>query len=175
MLRRTSRRYDVVSSEPSYPTNSVVGNLFTRDYFELAAERLSEGGIYSQWLPYYILTNDDVTVMLKTFGSVFPHVYLWKVPDGLDLIMLGSRRPFTVTAEEIRSRVSELNSLGRPLRYVLSRGPDEVAEIARMEDVPINTDDHPIIEFRVARNLLVGDLRLLEEGAEPATREGVPE
>lgn len=162
-LMVTEDRYDIISSEPSYPTESVVTNLFTREYYQVAAHRLSEGGIYCQWLPYHIMTNDDVTMMIKTFASVFPHTYLWRVTPGLDLILLGSREPFTGTAIDIRSRVSELNSQGWPLGYLLSREPGQIAEIVGRDDVPINTDDHPILEFRVARNLLVGDLGLIED------------
>ena len=80
------RRYDLISSEPSYPTESVVANLFTQEYFEIAASKLAPEGIYCQWLPYHMLTNRDVTMMVKTFATVFPHAMLWKVPDGLDLI-----------------------------------------------------------------------------------------
>lgn len=165
-LLRTDESYDVISSEPSYPTESVVGHLFTREFFEIAARRLGDGGVYCQWLPYHMLTNDDVTMMIKTFGSVFPHALLWKVPDGLDLILLGSRRPFDFTVDEIEMRVTRLNSSGKPLEYELSRTSEQIAQIARVEGVPINTDDHPILEFKAAWNLLLGDLALIEQREE---------
>ena len=44
--------------------------------------------------------------------------------------------------------------------YVLSRSPEAIRDIARRADVEVNTDDRPIIEFSVARNLLVGELAL---------------
>ena len=163
-LLTTEREYDVISSAPSYPTEATVGNLFTRESFELAAERLEPGGVLAQSLPYYLLTNDDVTMMIKTFATVFPHAMLWRVPDGLDLILLGSRTPFLSGPEEIRARVAALNDSERPLDYVLSRTPEEIAEIARREEVPINTDDHPILEFRGVRNLLAGNPGMLERG-----------
>jgi hypothetical protein len=111
-----------------------------------------------------MLTNDDVTMMIKTFGTAFPHALLWKVPDGLDLILLGSREPFPFDAAAIRSRVAALDDSGASAEYVLSRGPEQIREIVALEEVPIHTDDHPILEFRAARNLLVGDLSLLEGG-----------
>ena len=157
-LLRSERRWDVISSEPSYPTGFAVANLFTRDYFELAASRLAEGGIYCQWLPYYMLTNDDVTMMVKTFGSVFPETTLWKVAGSMDLLLLGSDRPFARAPDAVVARVRELNG-GVPLAFTLSRGPGQVAEIARREDVPVNTDDHPVLEFRVARNFIAGQLK----------------
>jgi len=164
LLKADGRAYDVISSEPSYPTDFGISNLFTREYFELAATRLAPDGIYCQWLPYYLLTNDDVTTMVRTFGSVFPHASVWKVPLTMDLIMIGSRTPFARSVEEIQRRVSEL-TLGTPIPYVLSRSPEEVREIAQRQDVPLNTDDRPIVEFSVARNLLAGNLALIERPA----------
>jgi spermidine synthase len=160
-LFRTDLRYDVISSEPSYPSDLGVGNLFTREYYEIAASRLADGGVYCQWLPYYLMTNEDVTLMVKTFASVFPHATLWKVPDSMDLLLLGSLRPFARAPPAVAARVAELGPR-RPLSFVLSRDEEGVRAVSRMEAVPINTDDRPELEFRVARNLRVGDLSLLE-------------
>jgi spermidine synthase len=160
-LFRTERGYDVISSEPSYPTDLGVGNLFSVEYYAVAASRLNDGGIYCQWLPYYMLTNDDVTMMIKTFATVFPFTTLWKVPGSMDLILLGSRTPFVRSPDEVLRRVA-VQHRGSPLPFVLSRGVQEVADIARRPDVPVNTDDRPLLEFRVARNFRVGDLGLIE-------------
>ena len=161
-LLKTDERYDIISSEPSYPTEAGVANLFTLEYFELAASRLNEGGVYAQWLPYHILTNDDVTMMTQTFGSVFEHTYLFKIPRGLDLILVGSRQPLGRSISEIQARVEAFNAGRWPLEYVVSRTPEEVAEIVARTDQPLNTDDHPLLEFRLARNLVIGDLGRLE-------------
>lgn len=155
-LLTTGKRYDIISSEPSYPTESAVANLFTRDFFEIAASRLAEGGVYCQWLPYYVLSNDDVTMMVKTFASVFPHTYIWKVSKSMDLIMVGSRSQGTVTPDEIMARVTGLNSNHYLLEYHLSKTPAEVKEIAALADVPMNTDDRPLLEYAVINNMLMG-------------------
>ncbi|MBI5509404.1 MAG: fused MFS/spermidine synthase [Deltaproteobacteria bacterium] len=165
MLLRTSLRFDVITSEPSYPADGAVGNLFTKEFFAIAALRLNPEGVMCQWLPYHIMTNDDVSMMVKTFVSVFPHAQLWKVPRSLDLILVGSRAPIDVPVEEIRRRVAAFNAGGPSLDYELSRGPRQLAEVAASPDVLVNTDDLPHLEFRVAHNLLAGDLAALERGA----------
>lgn len=152
----SDKRYDIISSEPSYPTESAVASLFTRDFYEIAARRLNEGGIYCQWIPYYVLTNEDVTMMVKTFASVFPHTRIWKVTNSLDLIMIGSRSQSQITEKEIRERVERLNTHGYPLSFVLSRTPEQVREIASDDTVPVNTDDHPLLEYAVIGNMLRG-------------------
>ena len=136
-LLTCGERYDIITSEPSYPTQSSVGNLFTREYYQLASRRLAPRGIYCQWLPYYALTNDDVTMMLKTFGQVFPEAMLWKVPGSLDLLLLGSRRPFARGPDEIAREVARRYD-GRPPAFELaaatnhhfhSQSPQERAQV----------------------------------------------
>jgi spermidine synthase len=156
-LLLTDRRFDIISSEPSYPTESSTANLFTREFFRLAAGRLNDGGVFCQWLPYYALSNDDVTMMLRTFSAVFSHVYLWKAPNGVDLLMVGSLDPFKFSTREIEKRVKALSKNGEPLDFKLSREPGQVREIVETEtNIPINTDDKPFLEFHAARNFITG-------------------
>ncbi len=156
-LLLNEKRFDIISSEPSYPTEASTANLFTKEFFELAASRLNEGGVFCQWLPYHALSNDDVTMMLRTFGSVFDHVYLWKVQHSLDLIMVGSNTAFGIEPDEIVERVLSLNTDGVFLPFVLSRTPEQVRDIVTNEaNIPLNTDDRPILEFHVARNFITG-------------------
>ena len=64
--------------------------------------------------------------------------------------------------------MARLNTSGVPLEYVLSRDTAQVAEIAARPEVPVNTDDRPVLEFKAAWNLVVGDLGRLER--EESTR-----
>ena len=156
-LLLTDKKFDVISSEPSYPSEASTANLFTREFYEIAEDALNPGGVYAQWLPYYELSNDDVTMMLKTFGSVFNYVYLWKVPESLDLIMVGSNERFGLSAEQIRERAHTMNTSGKELDFILSKSPEEVRElISANPEIPLNTDNLPILEYHVVRNILAG-------------------
>ncbi len=157
-LLLTKNRFDIITSGPSYPTESSSGNLFTREFYEIAASHLKSGGIFCQSVPYYQLSNDDVTMLIKTFGSVFEHVYLWKVTaQTLDRILIGSNEPFSFSKEEIIERIQKLNRFDIPLPFEISRSPEQIKEIIRTrDDIPLNTDDKPYIEFHAARNLLTG-------------------
>ncbi len=163
LLLRTRERWDVIGSQPSYPTDFAVANLFSLEFFQLAADRLTEGGVYCQWLPYYLLTTDDVTMMVKTFASVFRHVTIWRVDESMDLLLVGSTTPAFRTPAEIQARVAQMSG-GRWFGYSLSRDAEQVAEIASLPDVPVNTDDSPRLEYAVARNLLAGNVAVLERG-----------
>ena len=102
--------------------------------------------------------------MLKTMATVFPYTYLWKVPSALDLIAVGSNEPIEFTADEIIAKVEDLNILGYPIECTLSRKPDQIQDILMTSPLPLNTDDFPTIEFRVANNILLGDLAIADTG-----------
>lgn len=155
-LLTTDKKYDIISSEPSYPSESSVANLFTQEFYRIAAEKLNRNGLYCQWLPYYLLSNNEITMMLKTFTSVFSHAYLWKV--SMDLILVGSREPGTFSSTEIMQRVAALKKPDDFLEYRLSRSPEQLREIAVRRDVPLNTDDLPLLEFAAINNFILGDL-----------------
>lgn len=167
-LTTATETYSVVTSVPSVPAESGVSNLFTREFFNLVATHLDEGGVYCQWLPYHIMTNDDVTMMVKTFGSVFPHASLWRLTDSVDLMLLGSLQPFSFSDEVIRERVSSLNTTAQPLRFSLSRDREDVRRIANDPGLPRNTDDRPRLEFRIAKNILFGGPEARESRATAA-------
>ncbi len=158
-LLLTEEKFDIISSEPSYPTESSVGNLFTKDFYELASSRLNPDGIFCQWLPYYQLSDDDVTMMAKTFGSVFDYVYVWAIKHSLDLLLVGSNSPFQYDSNEIIKRVQKINKSGYSLSFQLSKNSEQIREIISSNPhVALNTDDRPLLEFHAARNLLTGVL-----------------
>ncbi len=158
-LLLTDKKFDIISSEPSYPTEFSVGNLFTKEFYQIAASKLNPGGVFCQWLPYYQLTDDDISMMVKTFGSVFDYVYVWAVKHSLDLLLVGSKEPFKFHADEIVERVYSLNTSSFPLVFILSKNPLEIRDfLLNSSHIPLNTDDRPLLEFHAAKNLLTGVL-----------------
>lgn len=150
----SNRTYDIISSEPSYPTDQPTGNLFTEDFYRIAATRLNENGIFCQWLPFHKMSSDDVSIAIRTFTAVFSHASLWKIPRSNDLILIGSAKPFAVPPAAIRDKVRLLAG-NEELSFVLSKSPEEISEIARSsQHLPINTDDRPVLEFSMVKAFL---------------------
>jgi spermidine synthase len=89
-LQLTSRRYDVIVSEPSNPWIAGVAALFTREFFAAAADRLAPGGIIAQWANAYNISDRDLRAIVATFRSVFPDATVWLV-GGDDVLLIGSR------------------------------------------------------------------------------------
>jgi predicted membrane-bound spermidine synthase len=91
-LLRSSGRYDVIMSEPSNPWVAGVEMLYSREFLEAARARLAPGGVYAQWFHVYESDEEVVSLVLRTYASVFPHVSVW-FTDGPDLLLLGFDRP----------------------------------------------------------------------------------
>jgi len=89
---------DVIVSQPSNLWVSGMAGLFTRDFFDQAAGRLGERGVFGQWIHAYRLAPDDFRRVLRTFYAVFPHGAVWEVFPGSDYILVGSRSPVAARA-----------------------------------------------------------------------------
>ena len=91
-LRRTDRLYDVITLEPMPPNFAGVNSLYSREFYEIMAERLAPGGVVAQWLPIHMLTPHHARSITHTFLESFPDAILWFDPVGGTGILLG-RRP----------------------------------------------------------------------------------
>lgn len=158
------KKYDVITSEPSYPVSTHVSHLFTKDFFELVSKRLSKDGVYCQWIPRYVMRDEDMLMMFKTFTSVFPNTYVWGVNYGTsqaqDVMLIGVNGSRWLDVEKIERNVREVAarrlSLSQ-LEFSFFAGPSTVLELAqgKLPDgrpIPLNTDDKPILEFVAPRN-----------------------
>jgi hypothetical protein len=92
-LRRSDRRYDVITLEPMPPNFSGVAALYSLEFYQIAAARLGEGGIVAQWLPIHLVTPEHAAAIAATFHAAFPDSLLWMDPMSGTGILLGRRHP----------------------------------------------------------------------------------
>ena len=168
-VRHHSGSYDVITSEPSNLWMSGVANLFTREFFISAKARLKPGGVMCQWIHLYQISLEDVLVFLKTYQSVFPHITVWI--DDSDMLVVGSDQPLTIDRSTLSRRMSE-PAVAWSLRrseitadYLLKRyvGDERMIKVLRA-DVPLNVDDHPILEFSAPKSLFVNHAQEIAKG-----------
>jgi len=72
-LEDNSERFDVLVvdlTEPHGPSKM----LYTREFYQLCASRLSSGGLLSIHTDNYFLFPESFATIRKTLGSVFPHI-----------------------------------------------------------------------------------------------------
>lgn len=161
----SSERYDVIVSEPSNPWIAGVGNLFTRDFYRTARDRLTENGVMCQWFNLYGVSLADVQMVLRGFYETFPHGQVWQTSSG-DLALLGSRRPLTFSLERVRRMYHESPTLARHFFEIGLFFPESLTGhyLGLREDAvklagagPHNTDDHPLLEFSAPLSLYRDD------------------
>ena len=159
-LRVTTTRYDVIVSEPSHPWVPGVANLFTREFFEMGRQRLSDQGIFVQWLQIYQLSTDSLRSVLATYHSVFPHVMVFRVGGGAkgkDLILVGSNNPLSL--DLLSQRLADGRIASELSRVNLNTEADVrswyICDESRLgpavSGAEINTDDNMHIETTVPR------------------------
>jgi spermidine synthase len=161
-LQLTTRRYDVIISEPSNPWMAGVAALFTREFFEAARARLKPDGLLCQWAHTYEISESDLESIAGTFASVFPQGTMWLVGDG-DLLLIGT------TGADIESRLagitarSRIGSIPAALTDVaiapsaapfvllsqLAGGPAALASYS--QGATLQTDDRMSLEFSAVR------------------------
>jgi spermidine synthase len=180
-LSLTSRRYDVVISEPSNPWMAGVAALFTQDFFQTVRNRLAAGGVFCQWAHTYDISDDDLRSIVATFRSVFPDGTMWLAGDG-DLLLVGSDAPLEPRLDAMattwqRAGVREdLEAVAVRDPFALLSlfvgGPAEMARYAA--DAAVQTDDRIALEFSAPAAVFAGlssnhagELRALLDGGPP--------
>ncbi len=154
------RRYDVIISEPSNPWLSGPSRLFTREFFEMARERLAPGGILCQWVQMYGLDVDSYLALLRTLSDVFADVVVLKGSPG-DTIVLASAEPIRFDLDQIQRRLQDPKVAAELARMHMTNLPAFLARYRTGGDVLratvgkgiLNTDDNAYIEFAAARTL----------------------
>jgi len=163
-LYTTTKKYDVVTSEPSYPVSTHISPLFTKEFFELVSKHLNDGGVYCQWIPRYIMRDEDMLMMFKTYTSVFPNTYIWGQNFGAnqaqDVLMIGVKGDRKLDVEEIEKKVREVARVKLSLAnldFSFYADPATVLDLSQgtLPDgspIPMNTDDRPLLEFIAPKN-----------------------
>ncbi len=159
-LRVTPNRYDMIVSEPSHPWVPGVANLFTQEFFELGRERLSDEGIWVQWVQIYQLSTESLRSVLATYHKVFPHVLVFRVgglSNGKDLLLIGSNRPLNL--DHLPERLRDPRIATELARVDLKSEADirswylcdESKLGPAVAGAKINTDDNMHVEMTVPR------------------------
>ena len=90
-LERTAERFDLITGEPPPPRTPGAVNIYTREYFQLMRDRLSDGGIATYWVPVARPNpGTDVNTIIRAFCDVFDDCSLWNATP-FDLMLAGTR------------------------------------------------------------------------------------
>ncbi len=164
LLLGSEKRYDVIVSDLFVPWESETGYLYTVENYRLARRRLTDGGIFCQWLALYQMGPGEFELIADSFASVFPNTTLWwgqLTPDMPIVALIGSEQPLRLDSNKLRSRIDalrlepgqETDSSVQPTpldRRIVS--PESLFKLyvgdwkVRHADW-LNTDEYPRVEF----------------------------
>ena len=152
-LRRSRARFDVIISDgKSKSGHSGNAVFYSRDYYRSARAHLAQDGMMVQWVPLD-MTPDDQRVVLRTFTSVFPHVFVWLGQDASFLV--GREAPLVVDLAHVQ-RVLDAPACADLRRHGWRHAADVVSLLVAdgpslrrwlTDLVPVNSLEHPVLEF----------------------------
>jgi predicted membrane-bound spermidine synthase len=163
VLKLSPKIYDIIVSEPSNPWTVGVGSVFSREFYELASSRLKEDGLIAQWFHIYEIDDAVVSLVLRTFSGVFPHMEVWDTCGG-DIILLGSKVPWPTTIDRLRIGFAR-EAVRRDLGAIGISGPSALlarqlasqrTAFAIAGDGPNQSDWFPVIEYAAPRAFYLG-------------------
>jgi spermidine synthase len=153
-LLRIAESYDLITLEPPPPSAAGVANLYSTNFYQLAAKHLEPGGMLAQWLPLGAQNDEDSRSIVRSFIDVFPYATLWTT-ELHEMLLVGSFRPITLDVDRITRHYQQpqvqaalaevgINSPAALLStWVTNRqGLEQYAATA----APV-TDDRPNIEY----------------------------
>jgi hypothetical protein len=163
VLKLSPHAYDVIICEPSNPWTVGVGSIFSREFYELAGSRLKDSGVVCQWFHVYEMSDGIVSMVLRTFASVFPAVEIWDPGSG-DILMLGGKRPFKSSAEVYRT-IFERPEVRKDMEAIGIKSPEALwaRQLASQGTAfaipgrgPIQSDLFPVLEYEAPRAFFIG-------------------
>jgi spermidine synthase len=153
-LLQSEQRYDVITLEPPPPSAAGVVNLYSSDFYTLAAKRLEPGGIFAQWFPIATQNDEDSRSLVRSFLDVFPYATLWTT-ELHEMLLVGSSQPIDLEMNRIAARFDQ-PQVAQALREVGIESPAALMatwvtdrdglERYAGDALPV-TDDRPRIEY----------------------------
>ncbi len=153
-LLRPREPYDLIISDgkqnPSFPGNAA---LLCHEFYTHARERMSDDGLFVQWMPVSTITS-ELEAVLRTFCDVFPEVDLFFFPDS-HVLMVGAKRPLAGRSHMTKEEFDD-SGVAQALAYYHIESPNQIIAfriagrqqlLATLDPGPLASWDHNIIEF----------------------------
>ncbi|HEY3818518.1 MAG TPA: spermidine synthase [Polyangiaceae bacterium] len=136
-------RYDLVTVELTSIWFSGAANLYNKEFYEVAATKLTEGGVLSQWIQLHHTTVREIASQMATARAVFPHAAFFVRGQGV--LVLGT--------EPLRARdgadLSDLVLADETMDAFI----DETCRAGGFtRESLISTDDNLRLEYATPRN-----------------------
>jgi spermidine synthase len=166
-LFTTRQTFDAITSDPLDPWVKGAAMLYTREFFELAKQRLNPGGVMTLFVQLYESNREAVKSEIATFFEAFPKGMIFSNTyngAGYDLVLLGQAEGTHVDLDEVAARlkqpdyapmVKSLGEIGMPsivdLFGTYAGSADDMK--AWLADAQINRDRNLRLQYLAGRGL----------------------
>lgn len=161
-------RFDMIISDLFVPYRSGAGSLYSKEHFQSSRDRLNAGGVFVQWLPLYQVTETEFSIIARTMLDVFPEVTLWRntfQPGDEVVALVGHKEASSLPACNVDNSAARKDAIAGKDYHDLDRLElpfdrqsilffycgNLTASKTLFDGYPVNTDDHPVIEYLAPR------------------------
>jgi spermidine synthase len=165
ILGRTRDQWDIIISEPSNLWVTGVDQLFTREFYTLAKNHLSQNGILLQWIHIYDANIQMVGMVLNTVTKEFRQCHVF-MGNQKDLLIVATDKEFSNGDLERAEKVLSENRAVRSsletihlssLDTILLRELWPTSYIRSFcSDFGIQTMDHPRLHYLAGKMFFLG-------------------
>ncbi len=161
-LLRAEERFDLIQIELTSVWFAGATNLYSREFYRLARERLTPGGVLVQWVQLHHISPRELASIIATARAEFPEVSLWRAGD--QACLLASDRPPQLNEAVWRDWLT--NPVFMPERLLTGITSKAAFEAQLLSDndalhdllanipVALNTDANRWLEFQSAQYYL---------------------
>jgi spermidine synthase len=108
-LLTTNERFDAITADPLDPWVKGAANLYTKEFFDVAKQRLNPGGVITMYVQLFETNTAAVKSLVATFFEAFPDATMWGNTvqgKGYDMVLLGQTGPMRIDLDDIDRRLS---------------------------------------------------------------------
>ena len=170
IIGRSKKKWDIVISEPSNPWVTGVDSLFTKEFYRLVKDHLSENGVLMQWAHTIVASPGMIEMILNTVQQEFKHSHVFL--GGSDLLILASNQPIScsnlTTAEvtlktnlKVKQSLQEINVSSLASILIKERWTSSyIADY--FSDADIQSLDFPKLHYLAGKDFFIGENLPLE-------------
>jgi spermidine synthase len=107
-VETTSEKFDAITSDPLDPWVKGAAMLYTAEFFEMAKQHLTPGGVVTLFVQLYESNIDAVKSEIGTFLQVFPNGIVFGNTNegkGYDLVLVGQVEPTKIDVDAVDAKI----------------------------------------------------------------------
>ena len=155
----TEEIYDVILLEPPEIFTAGVVNIYTKEFYQDAADKLAPDGLLVQWLMVGQLPLEDEAMFFRALSDAFPYVTAWQQLANGPILLVGHKQPFEVDFEKVLEKMKR-PYVRRDMERIPLHGPEHLlsffifdtpAYLDHVRDIEPVTEDRTVVDFTAPR------------------------